>query len=68
MPIARCAALRASAAVSTSRPGIKNTVSALSRHRMGIMARCAVWAVGVSVFLLLVPVLRAAPTCRPVVR
>ncbi|WP_339134427.1 hypothetical protein WJM95_32945 [Streptomyces sp. f51] len=43
--------------------------SALGRHRMGSMAHYAVWiaTATVSVFLLPTPILRASPTCRPVV-
>ncbi|MGW0964708.1 hypothetical protein [Streptomyces sp. NPDC002516] len=46
-----------------------SAASALSRHRMGAVAHYAVWiaTAAVSVFLLLAPILRASPTCRPVV-
>ncbi|MCT9010346.1 hypothetical protein [Streptomyces rhizosphaerihabitans] len=62
VPACLVAALALGAAVGSA-------ASALSRHRMGTMARYAVWiaTAAVSVFLLLAPILRASPTCRPVV-
>ncbi|MFD8733662.1 hypothetical protein ACFV06_01965 [Streptomyces sp. NPDC059618] len=60
------ACLAAALALGAAAGGV---ASALSRHRMGAVARYAVWIVtaAVGVFLLLAPVLRASPTCRPVV-
>ncbi|MFF3446678.1 hypothetical protein ACFYXJ_05990 [Streptomyces sp. NPDC002667] len=46
-----------------------SAASALSQRRMGTVAHYAVWiaTAAVSVFLLLAPILRASPTCRPVI-